>query len=72
MIVFLCASGKGKFSGIFGIGGAEYKSAAGSECLDQQGDQFAGTVAGQDVFRRYMAVFGDGTAQAGVFPVRVG
>ena len=63
MIVFLCASGEGKFSGIFGVSRTEYESMLWRECFDQQRDQFAGTVAGQDVFCRDTAVSGNSIPQ---------
>lgn len=57
MVVFLGASGEGKFSGIFGVGRSEDQGVFRISFLDQKCDQLAGSVSGKDEFGRDAAVF---------------
>ena len=72
MIIFLRAPGKGKLPGILGIGRTEDESMLWRPGVDQQGNQLAGAVPGEDKVRRDPAVCGQNTAQRGIIPVRVG
>ena len=72
VVVFLSAAGEGEFSGVFGVGWAEDQGVFWVSFLDQEGDEFAGAVSGEDEFGRDAAVFGDGVAESCIVSVRVG
>ena len=72
VIVFLCASGKRKFSGVFRIGRSKNKGMLRRAFLDQKRDQFTGAVSRKDKISRNIAVAGNGITKRCIISVRVG
>ena len=72
MIIFLCASGERKFTGVFGISWSQDQGMLRSSFLDQQRDQLAGSISREDKVSRNIAVFRNCISKRSIISIRIG
>ena len=72
MIIFLCASGERKFTGVFGISRSQNQGMLRSFFLDQQRDQLAGAIARKDKISRDVTVFRNCISKRSIISIRIG